>query len=120
MIGQSKYDRVLNNLGNDILFVYKDTILEEGSLEKIKDVATYINKNNKSYFVDSHTCTEGGEMYNLELTKKRAAIVRKKLIGFGVDSLRITPRGRGEMHPVYIVISARHNFKNRIIRFTEK
>ena len=117
---QVRSNKSLNSLGDDIQFVYKDTILEKGSMEKIKEVAEILKQSDKNYYVDSHTCVEGNQNDNLLLTRIRASIIRKKLIQLGVDSLKVTPRGRGEMFPVYIVVSPRHNFKNRIIRFTTR
>ncbi|WP_299682892.1 OmpA family protein [uncultured Tenacibaculum sp.] len=117
---QIRDNKVLNNLGANIQFTYKDTILEKGSINKIKEVAKLLNKSNKLFFLDSHTCVEGSEKDNFELTQKRALIVARKLLELGVDSFKIIPRGRGEMYPVYLVVSSRLNFKNRIIQFTTR
>lgn len=50
--------------------------------------------------LDAHTDHIGPELYNLELSQKRAARVAGYLISRGIDPKRIIPRGYGESRPV--------------------
>ncbi|MGB0907751.1 MAG: outer membrane beta-barrel protein [Maricaulaceae bacterium] len=69
----------------------------EAAVNRILDIGQYCNVDN--FHVVGHTDTSGSAAYNLALSKRRAADVRKELVKQGVDSSRITSEGVGETQP---------------------
>lgn len=49
--------------------------------------------------IDGHTDARGGDIYNLDLSNRRAASVVRFLEGLGVDRSRLRPSGHGESKP---------------------
>jgi outer membrane protein OmpA-like peptidoglycan-associated protein len=50
--------------------------------------------------IEGHTDERGGEAFNLELSKKRAAAVLTYFTGKGIDPARLTSEGYGEVRPL--------------------
>ena len=67
--------------------------------------------------IQGHASSEGGESYNLKLSKKRAEAVREYLIGRGVDASRLRAQGYGESVPVETNRSEAGRSKNRRVEF---
>lgn len=70
--------------------------------EKLRNAAEFINKYPETYFLlTGHTDKIGSDEYNIGLSKRRAAAVKKYLIEkFGIAAHLMTPRGYGESRPV--------------------
>jgi peptidoglycan-associated lipoprotein len=85
-----------------VLFDFNSSKLtEEG--KKLLDVqAAAIAKADagKKYFVEGHCDERGSDAYNMKLGKKRAAAVKKYLVGKGVKASQITTISYGESRPV--------------------
>lgn len=58
------------------------------------------DKNVNAFYVDGHTDSRSGRLYNLELSKKRAASVANYLKAKGIPEEQITLRYHGERYPV--------------------
>lgn len=54
----------------------------------------------RTIYINGHTDSDGSDAYNLELSLRRAAAVKKKLAAHGVDGGRLIPMGFGEALPV--------------------
>ena len=51
--------------------------------------------------IEGHTDSQGDESFNLDLSDRRAASVRRYLVEeFGIDPNRLSSRGLGETQPV--------------------
>ena len=50
--------------------------------------------------IEGHTCSLGTESYNLKLSEKRAAAVKKYLVNKGVNAANLSTKGYGEANPV--------------------
>ena len=50
--------------------------------------------------VGGHTDARGSEIYNQQLSQRRAASVRQYLLEKGIDAVRLTSKGYGESRPV--------------------
>ncbi len=81
--------------------VNKDVVKPEsyGTLKSIADVLTE-NAGVKVKIV-GHTDADGDNAANLDLSKRRAAAVKKELVNtFGIDAARLETDGKGETQPV--------------------
>lgn len=69
-----------------------------------------------------HTDIEGHELYNLNLSKRRAEEVSKYFIEYGISPLRISTRGMGEKQMLYLAGSEKELSKNRRVEifFTKR
>jgi outer membrane protein OmpA-like peptidoglycan-associated protein len=65
-----------------------------------KAVATLKRRGDINVEIAAHTDSRGSNAYNFTLSKKRAASVMDYLVGRGIRSLRLVPRGYGETQPV--------------------
>jgi outer membrane protein OmpA-like peptidoglycan-associated protein len=50
--------------------------------------------------VQGHTDEQGGDAYNMDLSRRRAAAVMRYLVDAGIDAARLTSKGYGETEPV--------------------
>lgn len=85
-----------------VLFAFDDWRLKPESLHAISEAISVFNKNNdRQIIIEGHTCSIGGQSYNLELSKKRAQSVADYLVnvkGIPADNIRI--EYYGELFPV--------------------
>ena len=91
---------ITKNKNNDIMqiiyFDFDKFDLSSVSKNKIK---IFLNKNKNKineYLVVGHTDTKGSNKYNLSLSIKRAEVVQKLLIEYGVNKSTIKILGKGE------------------------
>ena len=63
--------------------------------------------------VEGHTDGDGGEDYNLDLSRRRAESVQERLIQFGARTRQIETFGYGETRPLFPNDSARNKQRNR-------
>ena len=84
------YDRIFFEYDSDIIKPESFGILDEMS-DILKDDPTI-----QLVEIQGHTDTAGSEMYNLELSQRRADSVRRYLIEQGVSGARLVARGYGE------------------------
>ncbi|MDQ0086116.1 outer membrane protein OmpA-like peptidoglycan-associated protein [Variovorax boronicumulans] len=66
-----------------------------------------------------HTDNIGSEQSNLELSQRRAEVVRSYLISQGLDAKLLTAKGAGSIHPVGDNDTPRGRFQNRRIEIVE-
>ncbi|NOR58857.1 MAG: OmpA family protein [Sulfurimonas sp.] len=80
--------------------VNSDKILQE-SYGKVVEFATFL-KDNSGYKAEiiGHTDSVGKAEANMILSQKRATAAKAALISEGVESSRLTSKGRGELDPV--------------------
>ena len=67
--------------------------------------------------VDGHTDSEGPAATNLQLSRRRAASVRRYLIQRGVRPAQVGSRGYGETRPIASNATPRGRFRNRRVEF---
>ncbi len=78
-------------------YIYKKTVLTEGSREKIQEIAERAKK--LPYLlieVFAYTDNIGSDSYNLALSERRAEATRNMLISMGLDGSKIKAYGMGE------------------------
>ena len=97
-----------------ILFDFDKAFIKEESFSIISEIADslkgrpYINLE-----IQGHTDSVGTEDYNQKLSEQRARVVRKALITYGVNPMRLTTRGFGKSVPLYPNDTEEHRAKNR-------
>ncbi len=64
-----------------------------------------------------HTDNTGGDVYNLELSLRRATAVRDSLVGLGIDAERLRAEGAGATNPVAGNDTEEDRAQNRRIEF---
>lgn len=87
----------------NILFATGSWDLNENSQHSLDTVVDILNRNpNVTIELRSHTDYTDGADANMILSQHRADTCVKYLISKGIDSARLTPRGRGEEEPFVI------------------
>lgn len=90
----------LNSYG--IHFDVNSDKLKPESFGSLKAIADILNENpDVRVKIEGHTCGDGTDASNLDLSKRRAASVKNPLIkSFGIDAARMETDGKGEGDPV--------------------
>ncbi len=85
-----------------ISFASGKNSLDSESEEKIQRILTFVNAQTgvQSIYIDGHTDSFGTRAENLEISKRRAEIVKNSLVRGGVDESKIWVRWHGERYPV--------------------
>ncbi|MBX3183609.1 MAG: OmpA family protein [Polyangiaceae bacterium] len=86
----------------DIEFEYDSAELrnDAGTTEVLKQLVAYLQRHPDVHLqVEGHTDSRGSEIYNRELSKRRAASLKKRLVEEGIDERRLTSVGYGESRP---------------------
>lgn len=94
-------------------------IVKPQSYGAIKEMAGILSENpDVSVRIDGHTDSDGDDALNLDLSKRRAANVKKALVSeFGIAENRITTEGKGEAEPIAPNTNAENKAKNRRVEF---
>ncbi len=97
------YSRVdeLNQKLQSVYFKLNQSIIKADQLPALKDDLTLLESNANLYIaLGGHSDERGSRKYNLKLSGKRAAAVKRYLIRQGIDAKRITAYAYGEDFPV--------------------
>lgn len=88
-------------LSSDLLFPSNSSFLTEKAKSELTKLATVLKQEKtKKIRVDGYTDATGTEEYNVWLSDKRAASVKKYLEEAGVSGSRISTKGFGPSNPV--------------------
>ena len=83
-----------------VYFAFDSTVVPQGELGKIDEVAKHLTDNAKRVVVVEGNCDErGSHEYNMSLGENRAIIVRNYLVQSGIAPERIQTRSFGEEKP---------------------
>ena len=86
---------------NGVNFEFDSDILTIEAREVLDDVADVLQTMPDAVIeIAGHTSDEGDEYYNIDLSQRRAAAVRRYLIGAGVDPSRLRAKGYGDEAPL--------------------
>lgn len=103
-----------------ILFAFNSADLNAQSKPILNVLAAYLKANPKiSIQVEGHTDNIGGAQFNLELSRNRAASVKKYLVDQGVKAERLTTAGFGLTRPVAGNTTPEGRALNRRVVFRE-
>ena len=82
---------------SDFWFDFDSAVLKPGAYKEIDRVASILNRYSDTFIrVEGHTDSIGSELYNLELSERRAMAVKNALVARNVASSRIETVGFGE------------------------
>ncbi|MGL5014551.1 MAG: OmpA family protein [Bacteroidales bacterium] len=85
----------------NVFFDHNMSTLKPESDKALMELIEVLNQNpNITIELSSHTDYTGSDLYNQNLSDRRAKTVVDYLISNGVDPLRLTPKGYGESSPV--------------------
>ncbi|HUT79376.1 MAG TPA: OmpA family protein, partial [Polyangia bacterium] len=102
-----------------IYFEYNSDSIKEESFPILDQVVKVIADNPQIDLVEiqGHADERGPERYNLTLTTKRAAAVKRYLGGKGIDKKRLRSMGYGEYCPIKIGTNEEDWEENRRVEF---
>lgn len=103
---------------NMVNFAYNSSELTssaKGNLDKLGKVLTSNPDTNINVY--GYTDSKGSDSYNLTLSEKRAASVKKYLQAKGVKASRIVPAGMGESSPIADNSTEEGRAQNRRVEF---
>ena len=107
-------DRIVATMGEKLLFEVNSAILKPTAIDGLTEVASVLNRYPETkIMVRGYTDTTGSEVYNQELSERRAKSVGNFLISKGVDATRVTMLGFGEQFPVASNDTAEGRQENR-------
>jgi Outer membrane protein and related peptidoglycan-associated (lipo)proteins len=94
-------DRLIATMSNSLLFDVNSAVIKPGGIDGLTKVADVLNRYPETTItVKGHTDSTGSEVYNQDLSEKRARSVADFLVGRGVDPGRVTSIGYGESLPI--------------------
>ncbi len=102
-VQRSQGARTTVTLSSDVLFAFNQSVLTATALQTIDRLAASLRSHGvKSILVDGYTDSIGSAVYNLGLSRRRAASVQQALRAAlrGPGAPRIVARGHGEADPV--------------------
>ena len=112
----------MNTAGINILFPadgYK--LMGSKVMDAVEKVKEILMANPKGVvLIQGHASEDGGSMYNMTLSKKRAESVKSKLIELGVDSSRLEVEAYGETKPIGDNSTSVGRANSRRVEFTAK
>ena len=89
-------------LPSDLLFEYNSAELRESAKVGLMKLALLMDRNpNLFCWIEGHTDLEGGDEFNLDLSVRRAAAVKRYLVeSLRMDASKISTRGFGRYEPI--------------------
>ncbi len=86
-----------------IYFGFDSTVLPQGEVGKIDEVAQHLGSHADRVVVIEGNCDErGSNEYNMSLGENRAGTIRNYLVQSGIDASRIQTRSFGEEKPAIV------------------
>lgn len=111
-------DAVTLSIRSDVLFAFDSDAIAKKAEPTLKKVAQLIvDDPDGAVTIEGHTDSVGSDKYNLDLSQRRARSVAKWLTAHGVDSSRLSEKGKGESQPVASNDSDAGRAKNRRVDF---
>lgn len=88
-------------MSSELLFERGSSAISQQGAMKIGEIANVLRQYPDSFvIVKGYTSSEGEDSYNLQLSQRRAEMVKNQLVANRIDASRITALGMGESMPV--------------------
>lgn len=102
-------------LPSDLLFDFNSANLRESAKVGLMKLGLLIDRNPRLYcWIEGYTDLVGGDEFNLDLSRRRAAAVREYLVkSLRMDGDKILTRGKGKLEPLVKSGSADEQAPNR-------
>jgi outer membrane protein OmpA-like peptidoglycan-associated protein len=103
----------------DVLFASEQADLAEGISGSLDKLVTFLEKHpSRTVVIEGYTDSAGSELYNQELSQRRADSVRTYLVERGIHPIRLVAAGMGESAPLAGNESATGRQRNRRVEMT--
>ena len=103
---------------NTIFFDLNSSIIRPEETIVLQEVANELKQNpDNAIVIVGHTCSLGSDEYNLWLSERRAASVKKSLVDQNVENARMTAKGVGKANPVADNTTNDGRERNRRVEF---
>lgn len=97
-----------------LYFIIEKTQLTRESINRLPHILESIKRrDSRGVRITGHTDTSGDSDYNMQLSKRRAAVVTKMLIDYGVNKEAIETRAFGEKIPKIQTVDNIYEPRNR-------
>ncbi len=103
-----------------VRFAFNEYSLSSESRSKLEQIADCIKKQGLKVAVEGHADERGTEEYNLQLSNKRAAAVKKYLTDLGVAGNKLDTVGYGENRPAVNGQTEEAWATNRRVEFSKR
>lgn len=100
-------------LSGSVLFTSGEAELLPSARNRLSEVAEALKQSDNQLTIEGHTDAQGTDLYNEELSLRRAERVRDFLVSNGVSPERVSVRGLGEYRPVASNSTAEGRANNR-------
>lgn len=106
-------------IGRGVLFAFNSDEATEDLIKILTPMVEYLKRppGFKQLIIEGHTDSVGGAPYNLELSQRRAARVKKSLVNLGLPSKKIKSSGFGEEKPIAPNTNYQGRSRNRRVEF---
>jgi len=102
-------------LPSDLLFDFNSADLRESAKVGLMKLGLLIDRNPNLYcWIEGHTDLVGGDEFNLDLSRRRAAAVKEYLVkSLRMDGDKILTRGKGKAEPLVLAGTEQQQAPNR-------
>lgn len=98
---QRQADMLSVTFRSDVLFDVDSAAMKPGAFDEISRTARVLNQYPQTnILIAGHTDSTGSEIYNQQLSERRAQVVKNALVGEGVNPARMNTIGYGEAKPI--------------------
>lgn len=106
-------------IGRGVLFAFNSDEASEDLIKILTPMVEYLKRppGFKQLVIEGHTDSVGGAPYNLELSQRRAARVKRSLVSLGLPSQKIKSSGFGEEKPIAPNTNYQGRSRNRRVEF---
>lgn len=103
----------------NIFFDFDSYTIQPTSFPELQRLIQLLQKEKElAIEIGGHTDEQGGNSYNLQLSKQRAMAVKEYLIAQGIEKERLTIRGYGKQKPLSTAKNQAKQSINRRVEFT--
>lgn len=107
----------ITNIASKLFFETNSDVLKVASLTELDELVTILRQyENAKLTIEGHTDSQGADDFNMTLSQKRSASVRKYLIEKGIAEDRLISTGFGETTPIADNKTAAGRAKNRRVQ----
>ncbi|MEJ8819027.1 OmpA family protein [Lacibacter sp. H407] len=104
----------ITTIARNLFFETNSDVLKVASLSRLDELVLILREyENAKLTIEGHTDSQGADDFNMTLSEKRSASVRKYLIEKGISESRLMSKGFGESTPIADNKTAAGRAKNR-------
>lgn len=114
IVSKPERHQVTQKMVLNVEFDTDQAVIKKQYSGQVKELAQLIKHfSGSSVIIEGHTDSSGGKRHNIKLSLRRAAAVKKALIGYGIGSEKITLKAYGSAKPVADNATAQGKQRNR-------